>query len=339
MTDPKMSIIDDFHGPITVGVDVVHPSDVYVHVMGRGRRCGNRPIVASAGRRSAPEPTATSRTRGTNDRSDRHDPHRDPATSPTLYVTQGYGANSVWKSTDGGVNWADVWNNNIFAEDGVTNISKDVGNDISGMYLVDSSGPDYLILYLHSYYGTLGNNGIFESKDGGGKWIVHKAQTFNFQPHSDVLFPFDATTWMVTHGNAVYRTTDSGATWKVDDGMVSRQPGAIQLHRRFDDLCRYRLRRRDLQVARQGPIVDRPEGAWQQDLEVAATATKLYASNDRSDPHVYHASLTNDKVWVDDGAPGMVHGGANTPGVLFDGAHYVLIAPSERGGVWRYVEP
>jgi hypothetical protein len=35
----------------------------------------------------------------------------------------------------------------------------------------------------------------------------------------------------------------------------------------------------------------------------------------------------------------MVHGGANTPGVLFDGEHYVLVVPEERGGVWRYVEP
>ena len=48
----------------------------------------------------------------------------------------------------------------------------------------------------------MGNNGMFESKDGGGKWIVHKAATFNFQPHSDILFPFDATTWMVTHGTS-----------------------------------------------------------------------------------------------------------------------------------------
>jgi hypothetical protein len=65
----------------------------------------------------------------------------------------------------------------------------------------------------------------------------------------------------------------------------------------------------------------------------------LYASNDRVDPHVYHAELANDEVSVDDGAPGMVHGGANTPGVLFDGEHYVLVVPAERGGVWRYVEP
>jgi len=72
---------------------------------------------------------------------------------------------------------------------------------------------------------------------------------------------------------------------------------------------------------------------------VAATATKLYASNDRSNPHIFHTSLANDQVWVDDGAPGMGQAGANTPGVIFDGTHYVIIAPVSRGGVWRYVEP
>jgi hypothetical protein len=30
-------------------------------------------------------------------------PHRDPATNPTLYITEGYGVGGPWKSTDGGV--------------------------------------------------------------------------------------------------------------------------------------------------------------------------------------------------------------------------------------------
>jgi hypothetical protein len=338
VTAPTMNISDDFHGPITVGVDVVHPSDVYVHVMGDGtwksNDCGTTWKKVSTGTNGDKQNTGRQWIASIDTNHE-----RDPATSPTLYVTQGYGANSVWKSTNGGVDWTNVWDNNIFAEDGVTNISKDVGSDISGVYLVDSSGPDHLILYLHSYYGTLGNNGIFESKDGGGKWVVHKAQTFNFQPHSDVLFSFDATTWMVTHGNAVYRTTDSAVTWNVDDGMVSGNLGrstyivGSTIYAGTDYAG--------------GVYKSTDKGLTWTDLKapgnkiswVVATATKLYVSNDRSDPHVYHAALANDEVWVDDGVPGMVHGGANTPGVLFDGEHYVLVVPAERGGVWRYVEP
>jgi hypothetical protein len=343
VSDPMMNLVDDYHGPITVGVDVVHPSDVYVHAMGDGTwkssDCGVTWKKVSTGMNGDKQNSGRQwfATIDTN-------PHRDPSTAPTLYVTQGYGAGSVWKSTNGGVDWANVWDNNIFAEDGVTNISKDVGNDISGVFLVDSSGPDHLIVYLHSYYGMMGNNGVFESKDGAKTWIVHKAATFNFQPHSDILFPFDATTWMVTHGTswpsaAVYRTTDSGTTWKTDDGMVS-----VNLGRSYfkTDAAIYGGTDYTAGVYKSTDkgltwTALKPPGnavSW-----VAATKTKLYASNDRSNPHIFHASLDADTKWTDDGAPGMAHGGANTPGVIFDGSHYVLVVPEERGGVWRYVEP
>ena len=51
--------------------------------------------------------------------------------------------------------------------------------------------------------------------NGGGKWIVHKSATFNFQPHNDVLFALDAKTWLVTPGDItkdMYRTTDGAAS-------------------------------------------------------------------------------------------------------------------------------
>jgi hypothetical protein len=343
VTPTGMNVSDAFHGPITAGVDVVRPSDVYVHVMGDGTwksvDCGMTWKKVSTGANADKQNTGRQwfATIDTN-------PHRDPATAPTLYVTQGYGANGVWKSTNGGVDWADVWTNNLFAEDGVTNISQDVGNDISGVFVVDSSGPDHLIAYLHSYWGTQGNNGVFESTDGGGKWIVHKAATFNFQPHSDILFPYDATTWMVTHGTswpsaAIYRTTDSGKAWTTDSDTVSVNTArsyvilGSTIYAGTDYASGvYKSPDKGLTWTKLG--LGANAVSW-----VAATATKLYASSGRDNPHVFHTSLSNDDVWVDDGAPGMIHGGANTPGVLFDGTHYVIVAPEEPGGVWRYVEP
>jgi photosystem II stability/assembly factor-like uncharacterized protein len=342
VTSPMMSLVDDFHGPITVGVDVVKPNEVYVHAMGDGTwkstDCGVTFKKVSTGMNADKQNTGRQWFAAIDT-----NPNRDPATAPTLYVTQGYGAGSVWKSTNGGVDWSNVWDNNIFAEDGVTNISKDVGSDISGVFTVDSTGPDHLIVYLHSYYGTMGNNGVFESKDGGKKWIVHKAATFNFQPHSDILFPWDAATWMVTHGTswpmaAVYRTTDSGATWKVtNDGKVS-----VNLGRAYFTTNGTMYAGSDYTG---GAYKTTDMGLTWTDLKapghiswVVATKTKLYASSERGTPHMLHASLDKDTVWVDDGASARAHGGANTPGVLFDGAHYVLIEAEERGGVWRYVE-
>jgi photosystem II stability/assembly factor-like uncharacterized protein len=338
VTDPAMKLPDDFHGPITVGVDVVRPNDIYVHAMADGTwkstDCGMTWKKVSTGMNGDRQDSGR-QWFATIDRN----PNRDAATAPTIYVTQGYGANGIWKSTNGGVDWTDVFSSNVFAEDGVTNISKDVGNDMSGVFLVDSSGPNHLIAYLHSYGGTLGNNGVFESKDGGGKWVVHKAATFNFQPHSDILFPYDTMTWMVAHGDAVYRTTDGAATWKLNPGK-----GNINLGRSYIIVGTTMYAGTDYAG---GVFKSTDQGLSWTNLNapgnriswVAATKTKLYASNDRDTPHVYHASLDSDKVWVDDGAPGMIHGGANTPGVIFDGANYVIISAAERGGVWRYVEP
>ena len=224
VTAATMNISDGFHGPITAGVDVVHPNEVYVHAMGDGTwkstDCGMTWKKVSTGI-NGDKQNSGRQWIATIDRN----PNRDPATSPTLYVTQGYGAGSIWKSTNGGVDWSNVWDNNIFARGRSHQHLQGRGQRHQRRVHHRFKRPDHLIVYLHSYYGTMGNNGIFESKDGGGKWIVHKAATFNFQPHSDILFPFDATTWMVTHGTtgkaAVYRTTDSGATWKTDVDMVS----------------------------------------------------------------------------------------------------------------------
>ena len=146
-------------------------------------------------------------------------PNRDPNTDPVMYVNQGYGANGLWKSTDGGVNWTDVFSKNVYTKDG-RDISGDVGNDLAAPALLSTDNANHLLIFLHSYYGTGGNNGIFETTDGGGKWVLHATPGFNFQPHSDLLSAIDASTWWVDHGYPAefWRTTDAGETWSKSTG-------------------------------------------------------------------------------------------------------------------------
>jgi hypothetical protein len=344
VTPPTMKMTGDYiDGPITIGVDVVRPSDAYVHAQYDGTwkttdcgmtwkkvSAGNSGYVMNSGRQwySAID----------------GNPNRDPATPPTMYVTSGYGAGGIWKSTNGGVEWTSVWHDNVFGPDGVTNISKDVGGDLTGVMLVDDTGPNHLLAFLHGYFGTGNNDGVFESTDGGSKWIVHQSNLFAFQPHADVLFAVDAKTWIVSHNTTypntvAYRTTDSGSTWNTATGNTGMSMGRSHF-----------MTGSTIYAGTDfwGGLYKSPDrgvswsklNAGNQVSWAVATKTKVYSSSGRDNPHIWHASLANDATWTDDGNPtGMKSGGSQTPGVIFDGEHYVLIVPQEMGGLWRYVEP
>jgi hypothetical protein len=267
-------------------------------------------------------------------------PNRDPSISPTIYESL-FQAGQLWKSTNYGVDWTSIWNNNIYAPDGVTNISADVGSDMAGLIVTDSSGPNHLLAYLHGYWGTGNNNGVFESTDGGGKWIVHKSATFNFQPHSDILMAYDSITWTVAHGSTIFHTTNRGDTWssKIHDGFPTIGRAYIRVGTTMyagSDFNGGAYKSIDKGATWTKLPTPQNQVSW-----VAATKTTLYVSGGYlTSARLSHASISNDNTWVDDGNPsGMSNNGANTPAVVFDGSNYIIIAAQANAGVWRYVEP
>jgi hypothetical protein len=260
-------------------------------------------------------------------------PNRDPLAPLTIYLEQGYGAGGVWKSTDGGVNWKNVWENNIYGADGVTNIFADVGSDCAAFHIVSPSNPNHLILSLHSYWGSSGNNGVYETTDGGGKWIVHNSTTFNFQPHSDCLFPIDENIWCVSHGSEVFRTTNAGVSWSKAAGTVGGSGGRSWVNLAQ---CSY--------VGIGGLYKSVNKGATWTTLRnnwtgwIATTPTRIYiASSNEWSAQYFSAPLNNDAQWTQ--LPAASAKAGYYAITTFDGAHYMVIAANETGGVWRYVEP
>jgi len=341
VTPKTMKMTGDFiDGPIAANVDVVKPSDVYVQAQYDGTwksmDCGATWTKVSKSTNSGRQWYATI---------DKN-PNRDPSTSPTMYTTEGYGSGGIWKSTDGGVQWSNVWTNNIYKADGTTNISSDVGNDLSGVMIVDSSGPNHLIAFLHGYFGSGNNNGVFESTDGGGKWIVHVSPDLGFSAHADVVFPFNARTWIVGHGigypnSAMYRTTDGGGTFvrgadTLDAGSIGRDYLILgNTIYAGSDFTGGMFKSSD-----QGVTWKKlPKGSrvsW-----IVATATNLYASDAAGNgpPHILRAPLNDDGNWTDMGNPQGMNSAGSRGAVTYDGKHYVVIAAQEMGGLWRYVEP
>jgi hypothetical protein len=271
-------------------------------------------------------------------------PNRSESTPFTMYLNQGYGVGGIWKSSAGGNDWTQVWDNNIY--DGTTNISCDVGADILWIVIPDPTDVNHVVTCLHSYRngyagcGTVNHNGLFESFDGGGKWTF-KQVPFAFDAHGDVFRAIDKNTWLISHGETgnpinLWRSTDAGINWvKVSDMGIQcismcKSGNAIYangngLFKSIDNGATW------TQVANNGKT-----------STVVVTATNVYTSfcpGWAGDPvQMRHASLANDKVWINDPAPSNAQGGFSAD-VTYDGKNYVILSANWQAGVWRFVEP
>ncbi|MEL6842341.1 MAG: hypothetical protein AAFP02_03940 [Bacteroidota bacterium] len=108
----------------------------------------------------------------------------------------GYG---VWRSTDGGLNWA-AWNNGM-------------GNRTVNELIMDPTNENIMI--------AVTNNRIYRTIDGGANWT----QTFSGHNCKDVAFkPGDSNT-LYASGSRVYRSLDNGQSWTQ---LTNGTPGTPQ---------------------------------------------------------------------------------------------------------------
>jgi hypothetical protein len=326
-----------------IGVDPVRPSDVYCSgkdgIAGTWKSTdyGLNFVKVSTG-------VLGDKINGCGAGDIEHNRHRDPSTPPTLFHDSFIGSLGVYKSTNGGVDWTNIWNNNIFAPDGITNISSDVGSDVSFTYVLDTTNATHLLAALHGYGGTGGNNGVFESTNGGATWIVHKATEFSFQPHNDVLSVLDEKTWLVSWGTIspnpfLYRTTNCGASWSLVSTTLGKNIG--------HSMCR--VGSTVYSGAEDGVYKTTNNGASWTKLagshhatSISATADTLYATYgpyDNSGLEYYHAAIANDNIWMTGPTPTGMTSGADQSTSTFDGTNHIVVASCWVDGIWRYVEP
>lgn len=132
------------------------------------------------------------------------------------------GAQGIWKSTDGGVDWSYTSVNTV---NGQT-----ISNDIYS-YTTDPYQANHVLVTFHTGWNA-GRSaaGFLESFDAGKTWIVHQPPAGSDASASYIFFLDDSKTWLLTEGEGYYRTSDGGASWaKVSDALLEH--GSNQVYR------------------------------------------------------------------------------------------------------------
>lgn len=121
-----------------------------------------------------------------------------------------YFGNGILKSTDGGFNWSHV-SGDFFVGVSIARLAVDPtnANHVYAAVLRGRGGTRRTSPPIHSTFG------IWESKDGGVSWTLLKAASGNSLGATDIrLDPQNpATLYSSFWGDAIYKSTDGGATW------------------------------------------------------------------------------------------------------------------------------
>lgn len=160
----------------------------------------------------------------------------DPSNPATVYCAPG---SSVFKSTDGGANWAaaDVGLPSLLS---ILSLAVDPGNaptvyagtSVGTIFKSVDGGGTWNVLNTNlpamriqalavnptnpfTLYAGTNQDGIFISNDGGATWVQSNSGLTNLSVLSLALDPTVSTTiYAGTNGNGVFKSTDGGATWQ-----------------------------------------------------------------------------------------------------------------------------
>jgi len=132
----------------------------------------------------------------------------DPTNTNIIYIGTAQGG--VWKTTDGGLNWAARTDNEVSLAIGA--LAMDPGN-----HLVLYAGTGEGNFSGDSYYG----NGVLKTTNGGAAWTTLAQATFTGTRFSRIaVTPGTPARLFAVTGNGVYRSRDSGANWTKMTGSL-----------------------------------------------------------------------------------------------------------------------
>jgi hypothetical protein len=257
----------------------------------------------------------------------------DPVEPGVLYATSGYGAQSLWKTTDGGQSWTDVLDGSEYNAHAdyhfVNNVSLDPADHL------------HLVVSTHgACTAPYGPSCIGETKDGGRTWRVVKAPEGWFEGGGLILVKGGLWIWC---GSSLMVTTDAGETWQADALTGGGSCEAEYTIRSFvpaDNGQYYLGSRNGVLRSADGQKWEHIAGTNGTMVMIAQGGKQVFAAN-QWQPSIKTAMLDADTAWTDLPAPAQISQGSDggIPFLAFDDAHGVLYASMFSGGIARMVVP
>jgi hypothetical protein len=148
----------------------------------------------------------------------------DPVDPRVIYTNSGYGvtgtvaqgSNGAWKSTNGGVDWDQIWPPKDPSNANLLSIVQ-----FNFVAQVSLDPTDRLHVFL-SWHGTCAppytSVCYGESRDGGATWTMRNGDPRWVASEAQTIYIIDGRRWLfANHADGLWQTSDAGATWSLID--------------------------------------------------------------------------------------------------------------------------
>jgi len=257
----------------------------------------------------------------------------DPVAPGVIYAVSGYGAESLWKTTDGGYSWKDTLEGSEYA----SHADYHFVNNVS----LDPTDHLHVIVSTHgSCTAPYAPSCIAETKDGGSSWRVLRAPEGWVEGGGLILVKGGLWVWCCS---SLMVTSDAGASWSSNALAGGGTCEAEYTIRTFVPAAngKYYL------GSRNGVLQSTDGATWAHVpstsglmVMIALGSKQVFAAN-QWQPSLRSASLDDDQTWSDLPTPPQLSQGSDggIPFLAYDDAHGILYASMFSGGVARMVVP
>jgi len=263
----------------------------------------------------------------------------DPTNTQVLYTNSGYGSNGLFKSTDGGVNWADIWSQKSQPE-----LAKAFTYNFANVIAIDPLDHLHVLLTFHeACLAPHPATCISESMNGGDTWrLIDGEPSWNGNEGQVIFFLDSSSTWLWgSQTNGFWRTDDSGKTWEAIPKMTTSHLQGSQILRTKDGT---------FFAAGADGIWRSPDGKASTWSLIADTGpivgglvtdgTTMYSSTcyfgGFCNPRYLYSAETDGGTWAAMTTSPTLSQGGN---LGYDKAHKLLYSSNLDAGLWRVVVP